>query len=144
MAERKIKLNDWLLFVKKEAETTFDIVVCLKDWGFGRTRASIDAKSFCGPDKSTGQLEAGPITFNGISLIEVANTKVSIAELDSFIKNNDTLDWKISTAVPETGDVTYLGKGAISKLDDSATTDENPSFSAEITIFGNYSTIITP
>ena len=143
MAERKITANSWLLMIDTAGGTAYDTVVCLTDWSFPRSRTEIDSKSFCGPDKSVGQLEAGPIDFSGITMLGLAITKVSSVELDAAFKANLTIGWKIAPAVPITGDLTYSGTGAISKLDDSASTDDNPKFSAAISIFGNYVTVVT-
>ena len=144
MAERKITANTWLLMIDTAGGTAYDTVVCLTDWSFPRSRAEIDSKSFCGPDKSVGQLESGPIDFSGITMLGLGTVTVSTVQLDVAFKANTTIGWKIAPAVPITGDLIYSGTGALSKLDDSASTDDNPKFSAAISIFGLYTTTVFP
>jgi hypothetical protein len=144
MAERKVEANDVVIMIDITGGTSYDLVVCLEDQTFPRSRSEIDAKSKCGPDKKLGVLEAGPLDFSGQIIITPDTDRVSIAALDLAIKNNTTVGWKWGKALPVIGDISYTGTGALSKLDESASTDDVAKFSASLTIFGNYATVTAP
>ena len=136
MPNRKAAPNEMLLFVDILGGTSYSQVICLENWDYPKSRPEIDAKSMCGPDKSLGQPEYGPIAFDGQMVLSASSTEVALAQLEAVFAAKTTIGWKLSRVTPVTGDLTYTGTGAVSKLDISAATDQVGKMKGAITIYG--------
>jgi len=147
MAQRKYEPNSWLLMFDLSGDGTdpadFSLVVCLENWAYPTNRDEIDAKSMCGPDKSVGGANYGPITFDGQVILSPDTGKLGLAALKTAFAAKTKIAWKLAPVTPVTGDVTEAGFGTLSQLDTSAATDEVPKFSAALTIYGTPTTTIT-
>jgi hypothetical protein len=141
MAERKITNNTMLLFMGTDG-TNYDTVVCLTSVTRSLKRGEVDASTFCGPDKSPGQL-SGTVAFEGQHLLDVVTGKVSGTALSDYLLNKTTIYWKIGVVYPVTGDVTYFGQGFLNSLDDSYKFDAQSTFSGTISIKGTPTKTIT-
>lgn len=134
MAEHKINGTDVLLFIGLDG-ITYPTVVCLTSQTVSRTTNEIDAKSKCGPDKLPGTQDNG-VTFEGQIMADPSGGRISVDDIDDYWRNKTTVYWKVGKAVPIIGDITYLGTGFISKLDDTYAQDAVATFSGAISPYG--------
>ena len=135
MAAHKISSNDMVLFIKRTAETNYNVVICLTAFAITRSTTEIDAKSFCGPDKIPGAKDNG-VTFEGQVMENTDSGNISTDELIDLWQTSETIDWKLGKLVPEEGDETDFGTGFISKLDKAGATDAIVTFSGAIGVYG--------
>lgn len=142
MAEHKYDPNSYILSIDAADGTAYAAIVCLENWTFPKGRAEIDSKSMCGPDKSVGNKELGPIGFDGQLVSDPDADRIGLAGLEVLFANKTQISWQITPVSPITGDITYTGEGCISKLDVSSATDTRPKMAGQITVYGDY--VATP
>ena len=147
MAERKVDGKDILLMLDVDfvsGTPAYELIVCLLDNSFSRTRDEIDASSKCGPDNSTGTLKVGPIEFSGQIVYSPTTGRAGIAALDAAIRADKLIPFKYGKATPDvTGDVVYTGFGKLTNLEETAGLDDKAQFSASLTVIGDYTTTVT-
>lgn len=134
MAERKITNNTILLFLGLAADA-LDTVVCLTSIKDDFTLDEVDASSFCGPDKSPGDI-SGTITAEAQHLLDPETGKISGHGLWGYFINKSILFFEIGPAVPAQGDVVKSGQAFISALGNSYTLNTQSSFSITLSIKG--------
>ena len=134
MAERKIVNNTMFLFLGTNG-TTYDAVVCLTKISRDLKVDEVDASTFCGQDKTPGQL-SGTVAFEGQHMLEPETGKVSGKSLFDYMTAKTTLYWKIAPTTPVTGDVVKTGTGFINSLSDNYQLNTQSTFSGSISISG--------
>lgn len=134
MAERKITNNTILLFLGVTADN-LDTVVCLTSIKNDFTLDEVDASSFCGPDKSPGDI-SGTITAEGQHLLDPATGKISGHGLWGYFTGKTTLFYEIGPAVPVSGDIIQSGQIFISALGNSYALNAQSSFSITLSVKG--------
>lgn len=139
----KINPSTIFLWIDTNGGTSYDKVICLKDFSFPRTINEIDASTMCGPDSRPGLATYGPIPFNGHVYIDADAATVSAYDLDTVMKAKTTVGWKIGAISPTTGMVTYTGTGYISKLEDKYSDSQVAEYSGSLAIYGDYVTTPT-
>lgn len=142
MAERKITNNTILLFLGLAANA-LDTVVCLTAVNDDFTIDEIDASSFCGPDKSPGDI-SGTITGEGQHLLDPDTGKISGHGLWEYFIAKATLFFEIGPAVPAQGDIVKSGQGFLSALGNSYALNAQSSFSLTLSVKGTPVEIETP
>ena len=135
MSYRKINGKDILLFIDPAGGTSYKTVICLTDNSKKLATAIVDAASKCGPDSSPG---AQTITVDFTGQVVVLPDVGQVAEADLFPlwQNSTVIGWKMGTATPVVGDVTYTGSGFISDLSDTYSMS-GATFTGTIAVSGN-------
>lgn len=142
MAYTKIKPSTWFLYIDVAGGTSYSLVVCLNNWAYTQGRSIIDAKSMCGADKSEGTPEYG-LTFDG-QVIEVPDSgTLGFAAMQAIFTSGVEISWTLKKVTSVTGDLNFVGKGAVSKLDVSADDSNVAKFSSEIAIHGTPTFTVT-
>lgn len=136
MPERKIEKATIFLFIDPAGGTDYSNVVCLENFSFSRSVATVDASTICGPDSSPGDI-TGSVNMAGQTFLEPDSGKISAPDLFDLIENKETFSWKISPAVPVNGDMIKTGNGYFSSYQEDYNFSDNGKFSATISIAGN-------
>src|SRR6187431_2882092 len=98
MAERKIT-NNTILIMLGTTPDNLDTVVCLTSLKEDYTIDEVDASSFCGPDKTPGDID-GTMSFEGQHLLDPETGKISGHGLWEYFIGKTTLYFKMGPAVP--------------------------------------------
>ena len=143
--EHKYSGKQVMLFIDptNSATPTYAVIVCLKKHTFEASVDEIDASSKCGPDTLPGKTKEGPINFDGIQLYDPATMKVSGANLFALLQAQSPIKWKISPAVPVTGDVVRTGSGFVSKISEDYDFSSPSTFTGVISVLGASTQTIT-
>lgn len=139
---RKISGSDVLLFIDMAGGTNYKSVICLTSHDIKRTTNIIDAASKCGPSKLPGVQDIA-VDFAGIQVWDIDNTDISSADLHDAWVDKRTIGFKMATAVPGDGDVTYSGTGFLADLSDTYAQNSAATFTATIGVFGQLTKTIT-
>lgn len=135
MAERKIANNLTLLLISTDGGTTYKTVICGTKVARSLQAQEIDAGTFCGPDKSVGDI-TGNVTFEGQHMIDPDTNRISGNSIFTLMVNKTTIDWKIAPLTPVADDIIETGQGFINSLDDTYQYNTQATFSFSIAIKG--------
>jgi len=132
--ERKIINNTILLFVGTDP-SNLDTVVCLTNIKTDFKVSEVDASSFCGQDKTPGDV-AGNISAEGQHLLDPVTGKISGHGLFNYMISKTTLYYRIGAAVPVDGDILQEGECFISSLGDTYGYNAQSVFSLQLSVKG--------
>jgi hypothetical protein len=95
--------------------TNFTTVVCLEDFATKDTVATINADSYCGPDKQAGIADFS-ITGSGQHALDPDTGRVSGPSLRVALRSKTRCGYKIQPAIPAKGDEIETGTCFINDL----------------------------
>lgn len=142
MAVHDLQGQDWVLLVHLTGGTAADTIVCLKSITFNSEASEIDASSFCGVNVLQG-LANESIDFDAFSSYDSGSGKIDSAPLYAAKQTKNRITWKITRAVPVTGDPVKSGAGYLISYTENYNLNEVTGFSGKIKIDGDVTQVIT-
>ena len=128
-----------ILSVRYNGDTTWLQNVCETQNVLSVSRDVSTTQTKCGPKTSTSD-PTYTVSFEGVANIEPGAGEASIAWWKNAMKSDNKIDWKISNLVFGTGDgevdaetIINYGSGVLTSFEQTSTTEEDVTFSGEIT-----------
>jgi hypothetical protein len=141
MSEHKLSGTSVLLYIDPAGGTAYDTVVCLTSQSWTGSTNVIDATSKCGPDSLPGT-QTNSVSFEGQHLYDPAVGKLSGVSLFDLWQGKTTVGWKISPAIPITGDEILSGTGFISELSKTYGQADPSTFTGTLSIYGSTTQVV--
>jgi len=142
MAVHDLQGQDWVLMIDLAGGSLYDNVVCLKSIKFNSESGEIDGSSFCGPAVLPG-LANESIDYEAFCSYDAGSGKVSNADIYETKQAKTKVSWKITRAVPVTGDPVKSGLGYIISHNEDYSLNAVTGFTGKIKVDGDVTQVIT-